>query len=90
MKTTLANSRRLNILGNEDRSSDREIFTALPKQWRQKLGYCSIIAAVPAILASQVQEARSQGAKKPEASVAGHNARVPRSEERRVGKECRL
>ena len=77
MKTTLANSRRLNILGNEDRSSDQEMFPALPKQWRQKLGYCSIIAAVPAILASQVQEARSHEAKKPEATVAENNARVP-------------
>ena len=77
MKTTLANSSRLNILGNEDRSSDQEMFPALPRQWRQKLGYCSIVAAVPAILASQVQEARSHEAKKPEATVAENNAKVP-------------
>jgi len=44
------------------------------KQWRQKLGYCSIFAAVPAILAAHVSEARSDEAKKPEASVAGRSA----------------
>ena len=75
MKTKTANSRRLDILGNGDCSSDREILTAMLKQWRQKLGYCSIFAAVPAILAAHVTEARSDEAKKPEASVAGRNAR---------------
>ena len=43
------------------------------KQWRQKLGYCSIFAAVPAMLASHVPEARSDEAKK------------TRSERRRTG-----
>ena len=75
MKTKTANSRRLDILGNGDRSSDREIFTAMLKRWRQRLGYCSIFAAVPAILASHVSEARSDEAKRPDASVAGRTAR---------------
>src|SRR5687767_3056886 len=75
MKTKIAKSRRLDILGNSDCSSNREIFTAALKHWRQKLGYCSIFAAVPAILVSHVSEARSDEAKKPEASVAGRVAR---------------
>ena len=76
MKTKTANLRRLDILGNGDCSSDREILTAMLKQWRQKLGYCSIFAAFPAILASDVQGARSYEAKKPEASVAERGARL--------------
>ena len=77
MKTKTANLSRLNILGNGGRSSDREIFTATLKRWRQKLAYCSIFAAVPAILAShvQVQEARSDEAKKTEPSVAAREDR---------------
>ncbi len=75
MKAKTANSTRLDILGNGDRLSDQEILTAMLKRRRQKLGYCSIFAAVPAILASHVSEARSDEAKKPEASVAARIAR---------------
>ncbi len=75
MKAKTANSTRLDILGNSDRSSDQEILTAMLKRRRQKLGYCSIFAAVPAILASHVSEARSDEGKKPEASVAARIAR---------------
>jgi hypothetical protein len=75
MKAKTANPRRLDILGNGDRSSDQEILTAMLRRWRQKLGYCSIFAAIPAILASQLQVARSDEAPKPEASVAGRGAR---------------
>ncbi len=39
MKTEITNTKRLNILGNGDSLSNREVFTALLKQWRQKLGY---------------------------------------------------
>ena len=59
MKAKIANPRRLDIPGNGDCSPDREVLTAVLKQWRQKLGYCSIFAAVPAILASHVSEGRS-------------------------------
>src|SRR5687768_18518645 len=98
------NSRPLDILGNGARSSDREVLTSLLKRWRQRLGYCSMFAAVPALLASQATGARSQETIKPEANVAGQGARFfattnktcsnpallkRRSEERRVGKECR-
>ena len=75
MNAKVANPRRLNILGSVDWLSDREILTATLKRWRQRLGYCSIFAAIPAILASNLQEARSEEAKNPEASVAGRGAR---------------
>jgi hypothetical protein len=75
MKTKIANSRRLDILGNGDCSSDQEILTAVLKRWRQKLGYCSIVAAVPAMLVSHVPEARSDEVKKPEVNVAERTAR---------------
>jgi hypothetical protein len=75
MKTKIANSLQLDIVGNRDCSTDRDILTATLKRWRQKLGYCSIFAAVPAILASHISEARSDEPKKPEASVAERNVR---------------
>ncbi len=75
MKTKIANLRRLDILGNGGFSSDRETLTAMLKRLRQGLGYCSIFAAVPAILASHTSEARSDEAKKPETIVAGRTAR---------------
>ena len=75
MKAKTANRGRLDILGNGDCSSDQEILTATLKKWRRKLGYCSIFAAIPAILASHVQASRSDEAKKPEASVVGRGAR---------------
>lgn len=75
MKANVANPRRLDILGNGDRSSAQDILTAMLKHWRQKLGYCSILAALPAVLASDLHEARSEEAKKLEPSVAGRGAR---------------
>lgn len=75
MKAPLANSKRLDISGNGDSSSDREILTAILRQCRQKLGYCSILAAVPAMLTSHISEARSDNAKTPAASVAERTAR---------------
>ena len=76
MKTKTENTRRLDILGNGDCSSDREIFRATLKQWRRRLGYCSIFAAVPAMLVSHVSKARADEAKKPEVSVAGRTTRL--------------
>src|ERR1700674_4917606 len=75
MKNEIANVRRLN-LGDGDCSSDRDVFTAMLKQWRKKLGYCSIFAAIPAVLASYVPEARSDEAKKPEASIVERSPRL--------------
>jgi len=84
MKAKTANLTRLDILGNGDRSSDQEIFAAKLKQWWQKLGYCSIFAAVPAMLVSQVQRARADEATKPEVSVAGRTTRLLE----RLNKNC--
>src|SRR6476619_3884957 len=77
MKAKVANPGRLDILGNRACPSDREIFAAVLKRWRQKLGYFSIFAAVPAMVISQVQAARTEEAKQPEASVAGRGAKLP-------------
>lgn len=74
MKAKIANSRRQTTLGNGE-TSDQEIFSSVLKQWRQRLGYCSIFAAVPAILASHIAEARTDEPNKPAASVAGQGAR---------------
>jgi uncharacterized protein DUF4214 len=71
----MANLRRLDILGNGNAPSDREIFSGILKRWRRKLGYCSIFAAVPAILVAHAEGARSDEVKKPEASLAGQIAR---------------
>ena len=76
MKAKIANLMGLDILGNGDLSSNRESSTAMLKQWRQKLGYYSIFATIPAMLVSQVQATRADGAKKPEVSVAGRDARL--------------
>src|SRR5688572_5553532 len=78
MKTQISNLKRLDIVGNADCSSDRDIFTAALKQWRRRLGYCSIFAAVPAILISHISEARSDEAKKPEVSAVGSRGRGAR------------
>jgi uncharacterized protein (DUF2141 family) len=75
MKAKIANSKCLNILGDNDLLSNREILTAMLKQFRQKLGYYSIFAALPAILTSFAQEAQADEAKKTEVSVAGETAK---------------
>jgi hypothetical protein len=71
MKGKTTNLRQMNISGNGDLSSNRESLTAMLTQWRQKLGYYSIFATIPAMLVSHVPGARADNAKKPEVSVAG-------------------
>ncbi len=71
MKAKATNLRGPDILGNGDLSSNRESLAVTLKQWRQKLGYYSIFATVPALLVSQVQGARTDEATKPAVSVAG-------------------
>ena len=75
MKTEIAISGRRKSVGKGDSSTDRDVLTAMLKQCRQKLGYCSVFVAVPAILAWQVQEARSEEPKKTEVSTDGREAR---------------
>src|SRR5688572_10230110 len=76
MKTEMANLRRLDILGNGDCSSAQQILTAILKQCRQKLAYCSIFAAFPALFVSHGSEARVEEAKKPQTSVSGQSTRL--------------
>jgi hypothetical protein len=65
---------QLDVAGDGECSSERDNFTATLKQWRQRLGYCSIFAAIPAILATHVTEARSDEVRRTEASLPGRNA----------------
>lgn len=76
MKANTADLRRLNIPENVDLSSKRESLTAMIKLHWQKFGYCSILAAFPALLFSNAQKARAEDAKKPEARVAGRTERL--------------
>ena len=66
---------KMDTPGNGVSLSDREILSAMLKQCRQKLGYCSIFAAVPAVLALHAQETRSEEARKSEVSLAVRDAR---------------
>ena len=75
MKTSTANLKRQDILGNGDRSSNQETLTAIVKQWSHKLGVCSIFATVPAMLLSDIPKARAEEPEKPEVSIAGRTAR---------------
>src|SRR5437868_6446869 len=76
MKTSNANLKRQDILGDGDRSSDQETLTAIVKQWSHKLGVCSIFATVPAMLLSDIPKARAEEPKKSEVSVAGRSMRL--------------
>jgi hypothetical protein len=69
MKAQIVNSKHLDILGNGDRLSAQEVLTATLKRWRQRLGYCSIFAVIPAILAPNIPVAHSDESKKPEVSA---------------------
>jgi hypothetical protein len=75
MKTEATNSCRLDVVGN-GRKSDQEIFKSTMKRWQQRFGYWSIFAAVPAMVISQVQSARTGEAKQEEARVAGRAPRL--------------
>jgi len=78
MKSTTAKLTQLDILRNGECSPDRDIFTGTLKHWRRKLGYCSVFAAVPAILATHITEARSDEVKRTEASAVGYRGRGAR------------
>src|SRR5436190_3167838 len=76
MKANIPNSSRLNMVGSKP-SSDQEIFSSVLKHWQRKLGYCSMVAAVPAVLASNLPVSHSAEAKKPQVTVIGQEARNP-------------
>jgi hypothetical protein len=61
---------RLDIPRGGDQSSHHEFLAASLSHWKQKLGFCSMFAALPALLHSNVPVARSNEIKEPERSVA--------------------
>jgi hypothetical protein len=71
MKAEITTLNRPDFLGNGGCSSEQEILTSTVTQWWQKLSCCSIFAAVPAMLVSQVPGKRSDEVKKLDASIAG-------------------
>ena len=76
MKAKNTNLRQRNGPGNDKLSSNRDSSTATLKQWRQRLGFYSILAAFPAMLISDVQKARAEEATAPPVSVAGRGTRL--------------
>ena len=70
MKNTTANIRQ-DIIGNGDRSTDRETFSAILNHWTRRLSVCSIFATVPAMLVSNIPGARADATKQTEPNVAG-------------------
>ena len=81
-----ANSQHLNLIGNE--KPEQQIFSALLKGWRKKVGYCSLLAAVPAMLVPVV-EAHSDSSK---TAASGVTEKAPRREraKMRVGNRAFL
>jgi len=74
MKTKLADRRPVDILGNGARVTADDIFHATLRKWWQRLGLCSIFAAVPAMLISQVSAADANEANEPKVNVPGQPA----------------
>ena len=75
MEAKTMNSKQLDVLGNRSRS-DREVFSSVLKHWRKRLGYCSVFAAVPAVLATQLADASSEAALKSEPTVVIERERM--------------
>ncbi len=72
------------MLGRSDTPADREVLNNLLTSWRLKLGYFSIFAALPTILASQSVEARSEDVETPTTNSLDRAARFAAK-----SKECR-
>src|SRR5437762_4819869 len=75
MNPTNSNSGKLDILGNSQHSN-QEIFNSVLKQWRKKVSYCTVFAAVPAILASNLPVSHSAEMTNPPADVVGRSRRI--------------
>lgn len=73
MNAKTTNLRRGSILATNDPPEDRGAL-GMSKQWQQRLGYCSIFAAVPAVIATQVQATSSDEPKEPAAIFADRSA----------------
>ena len=75
MKTHVSNSNRSDITGSS-RKSDQEIFHSTVKRWRERLGYCSLVAAVPAVLASTLPATSSAEGESAKTTIPGHTPRL--------------
>src|SRR5688572_3414525 len=60
-----------NIMSNSKTSPTREALKAVLKAWQRRLGYFSIFAALPAVIGSQLQEAKGDELKPPAVPVSG-------------------
>src|SRR5690242_2937930 len=60
--------------------SDQELVSTRPKQSRNRFGYYSMIAAVPAMVVSHIPEALPASSTQIEPSVAEQNRRLPRKQ----------
>lgn len=74
MKAKTTTAKRLDLIGN-GRESDQDIFNSVMKQWRQRIGYCSLFAAISAVLSASLAETRSEASTTPDASVGQEGAR---------------
>jgi len=75
MKSTTTNSRQLDILGNGSHQSAQEILTATLKRCQRSLGYFSVFATLPALVLSNIHEARMEDIKRTGATVPEGTAR---------------
>jgi len=75
MQTHTSNSNRLDVVGSNSKS-DQEIFHSTLKRWGEKLGYYSMVAAVPAVLASTLPAAPAAEAENPKTTIPGRGERL--------------
>ncbi len=74
MRTRNTNVKSPNIFGIRGSHSSRLTLNAMLNNWRKNLGYFSMFAASPAILASNIQEEPLNQTTKPESAIAGPRA----------------
>src|SRR5215471_2651709 len=77
MQTHPTNPNRLDILGA--RKSNQEIFHSSTKRWRERLGFCSLVAEVPAVVASNLPAVPSAEAANAKTTIPGRNSRPTES-----------
>src|SRR5829696_2684765 len=71
MKQRIPDLVRPNIMSNGKSSPTRETLTAVLKAWQRRLGYFSLFAALPAVIGSQLQQAKGDELKPPAVPVSG-------------------
>jgi hypothetical protein len=75
MKTDASNSNRSNVTG-VNRKSDRKASASPSKSWWERIGYCSLVAAVPAVVASTLPAASSAENESAKTTIPGRDARL--------------